>query len=190
MTLPDYMQHGLERPLGISILAVLHFIGGVLLSIAAVYGVMNSGDPRFAEALATIGVSPLLVLLAVLLLIVLSVASAIGMWIGARWGWYLGSFYYSYAIVRNILALVTIGILADSIPDADPARPLTGPGGYFAKYSIRLVISLLIYLYFFNANIRSYFRLETVSKWPAVLIQAAICIAIAVGGSAWSFAIQ
>jgi hypothetical protein len=107
------------------------------------------------------------------------------MWSGARWGWYLGSFWYAYSIVQNVNALFTVSDLFHSIAQIQPGSAPRGIGFYYAKFAIGLVLSVLLYLYFFKDNVRDYFGLLESKKWIAIAIQFFLCIDIIFAISAW-----
>lgn len=159
------------RPVGVSILAVLHFIGGILLFGAQflLFANLRAMD----ESLRSFGIPPALLIIGVMFLAILAIASAVGMWTGTKWGWWLAAFYYVYSIFRNGSALLTVVALADQLEGGS-----RGPEYYMIKYGGRVVVHLLLFLYFFKANVLEYFGMETLSKLKAVGILVGICIAI------------
>ena len=167
------------RPVGVSILAVLHFVGGILLF--GVQFLMFANLNAMEESLRTIGIPPALLIVAVMFLAVLAVASGVGMWIGSKWGWWLAAFYYVYSIFRNASALLTIVAMADELGGGT-----RGPEYYMIKHGGRIVVHFLLFLYFFKGNVLQFFRLEGLSKPKAIGILVAICIAITVAVSAIS----
>ena len=102
------------------------------------------------------------------------------MWLGKKWGWFLGAFYYAYSVVRNLNALIMIPGLLGSVPPEELAEATRGPSYYYAKHGSRVVVHALIYLYFFKRNVRDYFCLSRHRKWKAAAAQFAVCILIAV----------
>jgi hypothetical protein len=179
MSLPDYMLAGRKRPTGITILSVLHFLGVFGFAVLAFF-LVRSNDPQIRQGFANIGISFPVVVCAIALLSALAFASGIGMWCGAKWGWFLGSFYYAYSIVTNINALLSIDDILSAFPAEDTAHFRPGPAFYYGKFGFRLALSALIYLYFFKENVREYFGLQNAKKWPAVVVHFAVCIGIAV----------
>jgi hypothetical protein len=133
------------------------------------------------EPLRTFGLSPVLVAIATASLALLGVSSGIGMWVGRKWGWWLGSFYYVYSVARNASALLTISALEDEL-----AGGTRGPEYYYVKYGGRVVVHFLILLYFFRGNVLRYFALENLPKWKAVSTLIAVCAAIFVAASLFS----
>lgn len=169
------------RPTGISILAVLHILSGALgfIVIASLVAQFRQ-NPEALQFLNTLGLPPALFIFAIVLLFSLSTVSGIGMWKGKRWGWYLGSFYYLYSVVRNAITLITIPVLTRFISPEEFAEAGYGPSYYYVKYGGRVLVNLLIYLYFFKSNVREFFALAEYQKWKPVVIELWICVAIVV----------
>ena len=165
------------RPVGVSILSVLHFIGGVLLFGAQFLMFANLG--AMEESLRSIGIPPALVIIGVMFLAILMIASGVGMWIGTKWGWWLASFYYVYSVFRNGSALFTVIAMADELENSN-----RGPEYYLIKHGGRIVIHFLLILYFFKGSVLAFFGLETLSKGKAVGILVGFCIAMTVAMSA------
>lgn len=172
-----------NRPIGISILAVLHIAGGILGAIViafliAQFGKNPEAQQNFAQILAILGLPPALIIVSIILIFGLSVASGIGMWKGKKWGWYLGSFYYMYNMVRNANALVTIPLLMNSMSSDELENMSREPLYYYIKHGSRVIVSLLLYLYFFKGNVREFFSLSEQKKWKPILAELGICIGI------------
>lgn len=171
-------MQNIERPVGISILAVLLLVGGVLGTILAVFmAFLVYGNSDVEEGLATIGMPLELLIPSVALLLGLSLAAGIGMWKGRKWGWYFGSFYFLYGIARNVNALFLISGMADLISSEGGNMP-RDPSFYYVKHGVRSIFSFLIFLYFFKGNVRDFFGLTGQKKWKPVLVEVGICTAI------------
>jgi hypothetical protein len=148
-----------QRPVGVTLLAILALIGAVMLTalMGAAAVVAARGDSRIQQmsaAMAEIGIPMAVMVVGIVFLIILSWASGIGMWIGAKWGWHCGAFWYAYAIVRNFSALLTVYGTSEIFEAEASSDSSRGPEYYYLKFSARLIISFLIYLYFFKANVR------------------------------------
>jgi hypothetical protein len=167
----------LPRPVGVSILAVLHVLFGVLL-VGAQF-LMLARLSAMEDSLRAIGMPPMLLLIGVLFLSVLAIASGIGMWLGTQWGWWCATFYYVYSVFRNGSALLTVASLADQMESST-----RGPEYYIMQYGGRMVVHFLLLLYFFKGNVLEFFHLENVSKPKAIGILVGVCIAIMVFTSA------
>jgi len=167
------------RPVGVLALAVLHFGGGLLLVILQV---IFASSPR---AFSDDSVFPILIVLGFGSLGCLGVASGIGMWLGTRWGWWCGLFYYVYGVARNANAFALTTSLAEGLEEAS-----RGPGYYYARYGGRVVVHLLIGLYFFKDNVRKYFNVEGVHAGKAVGLLAAITALIFAASTAVAWMAQ
>lgn len=128
-----------KRPLPILIFAVFHVVGGIsILSMLFNSGIITG-----------------FLFFSLFFLGLLTLFSGIGMWLGKVWGWWVGAFYYLYAVARslNVLFLLKIG---------DQGIEMTGK--YYIKYGGKMLISLLILAYFFHPKVRKYFFVEGKSK--------------------------
>jgi hypothetical protein len=155
------------QPTLVAVLAVLHMIGGAWL-----LGITLYRHVQIASAGAVLSLPPHAVLLSVVFLGILALASGVGMWRGAPWGWWLATFYYCYAIARNVNALQAIAAMATELANPRQAEL------YYIKHGIRIGISGLVLVYFFRESVLSYFRMEMASKWLAIGKLAAVTIAL------------
>lgn len=159
-----------DRPVGLSILAVLHVIGGIVLF--CVQFLLWSRFEEMQQPMQAIGVPPILLLVAVMFLSLLAIASGIGMWTGARWGWWAAAFYYIYSIFRNAAALITVAQLAEHIEGA------RSPGYYVVKHTGRIIVHALILLYLMKGNVLEFFDLRSLNKAKALGLLITICASI------------
>ena len=162
-----------QRPLGLSLLAFLHFGGGAVLGVMLIvnYGkLMNPGQVA--------GVSPASVVIGTGFLSFLGMAAGIGIWMHRQWGWWLGAFYYVYSIARNASVLLLILGTVDEMQGGT-----RGPSYYIAKHAGRIAVHFLILLYFFKSNVLAYFGLEHLSKSKAISTLVGACATIGVVGS-------
>lgn len=189
----DYLA-ARTRPIGVTLLSILSLLGAVLLTLFTGFAAfaIASGDERvrkLSEAMAELGIPMPLLAVGIIFLVALAWASGIGLWIGTIWGWHCGAFWYAYAIIRNLNALVTVYLISDMHATEIQTPTSRGPEYYYFKFIARLLISFLIYLYFFKSNVREYFGLTTASKWKAVATHFGICIGLVVVGSIITFAL-
>ena len=184
MSVPDYMRQR-ERPIGVSILSVLHFISALGFFGVAVFALLWLRDPKIVEKMAASGFPVPLFIAAMVVSAILAFATTVGMWSGAPWGWYLGSFWYAYSIVVNVSALFSINGVIHSFRQDHPRFVAPGIGFYYARFTIGLVLGVLLYLYFFKDNVRDYFGLLESKKWIAVAIQFFLAIDIVFAIFAW-----
>jgi len=170
-----------ERPKGITILGWLHLIGGALMPIAIVFlAVAMNRYPEGASSLARFGFPQFLIYFGMVIIGALCLSSGIGMLKGKQWGWYLGSFYYVYSILKDTNALLLIPSMMSKLTPEEIEGMSWGPNYYMSKYGIRIVIYLLLYLYFYKKNVLQFFRLAEKPKWKAILAQVGVAVLIAV----------
>lgn len=159
----------MKRPLGISILTVLYFLGGAAMLI------MQLGfASRFSEGFGAIGVSAIAAHLAVGFLALLGLGAGYGMWTAKRWGWWLGSFYLTYSVARSANALITLhGLLENAGISSAEAAP------HFIKFTGRIIVHSLICWYFFSEGVERYFQVFGTSRLKrlAKLVGATLAVA-------------
>lgn len=165
------------RPKGVSILGWLHLIGGLLGVLFMAFFSMHPALKETTEGLREFGLAPWFVLLSILFLFTIGLGSGIGMLRGKKWGWYLGSFYYVYSVIRNVTALWTISALSTEL-EGELDSMNRGVEYYYAKHILRVLLHSAIYLYFFRSNVRVFFGTETIKMTSLILSQVGICLVI------------
>jgi hypothetical protein len=148
-----------KRPIGISILAVLYIIGGI-----GVLGIQLFMGGVLTQAFNLIGISSISAVISLLFLGILGLAAGIGMWLGKKWGWWLGAFYLMYSVARNINALIIIPNLVEQF-----GTPESGLAKYYIKHCGRIILHSLLVLYFFKSNVEVYFQVENLNVWKRFL---------------------
>lgn len=157
-----------KRPIGISILAVLGVIGGVAILVMQAFIAKHYG-----AAAEHTGVSAISMLVNLIVLGIWGLLSGIGMWIGKKWGWWLGATYISYSVLRNLNALLTISEIVAQNPDQsiDATK-------YYIKHIGRVIIHSLIACYYFKANVLEFFGYPIERRWKRILAYIGITILI------------
>lgn len=142
-----------ERPLGITILAVLAIIGGILafiggITMAAVSTMVNNPDIRdmIRDAMISVGITDVDAVLEILVT-VLIVAGAIilimglggivvgwGFWAGKQWAWIVGVIFYIVGIVISAVGMV-----------------------WSLTNVIGVIIGVVILYYLFRPNVKAWF---------------------------------
>ncbi|MDA8229572.1 MAG: hypothetical protein M0T74_18090 [Desulfitobacterium hafniense] len=155
----------MQRPIGVAIFSVLNLIGGFgLLGLQLILG------SSFGEISESMGISNRVLEMSVLFLAVIGILSGIGMWLGTKWGWWLGAFYYSYGIFRDGSTLISIlSIGEDLVIEGD-----RGIEYHIVKYAIGALLYTLVFLYFFKGNVLNHFDLSGLAKARAIGIIATI----------------
>ncbi len=124
---PDYLLIK-TRPVGVSILSALMLLSGVamagLLFFAAFFMDWKGRESQLATAAATIGAPVSMLIGSVVFLAALAIEAGFGMWQGRRWGWWLGSFWFVYAIFRNANALLKLKMMTAGMSPLELALEL------------------------------------------------------------------
>ena len=124
------MAEGKDRPLLISIIAILYFISGILCILSGIVLALGmiSVDTNLAVSSAVFG--GVAVIMGLILLVI-----AGGFWNGWRIMWYLGVIFTGIGIIVSIMALISMQLGA----------------------VISLVIYLLIMYYLFRPKVKEFF---------------------------------
>jgi hypothetical protein len=185
MKMTEYMIAARRRPIGVILLSLLALLGGLVLAGVATFAAyhLSTSDQAevIAERLAAIGLPLPLLAVGLLFLMVIGLGSGVGMWFGTQWGWYLATFGYAYAIVRNLNAIWITQRIFASMPAAEFAAMPHSPAYYYFKFAVRSVIAALILLYLFKGSVRAFFQLDGVSSWRVLAAELVGCGFIVAG---------
>lgn len=159
------------RPRGVTLLSILAFVGGVAL--VALLLILPTTEPeKFAEQLEAMATPRWLFYAGVGFLAMLSLASGVGMWIGATWGWWVATFYFVYAVVRAATVLISISEIAEAAPPEE-----FDIQNAYLKYGVRTLVNTALVAYFFRDRVMGYFGLRGFPKWKALCaVVAAVAI--------------
>lgn len=168
-----------QRPRGISILSVFHIAGGVFRALAVIYLVAQfDKNPEIQQRIAMLDLPPTLFVITTFFISSLAIASGIGMWKAKPWGWYLGSFYHLYIVASNANAFAAVAMLLDYLLPGALADMSRGLSQYGIKPG-RVIIHLLLYIYFFEGSVRNFFSIAGQEKWKPIFAQIGIYASIA-----------
>lgn len=144
----------MKRPVGITILALLYFVGGLgLLALQVVF------HRQLAEGLGSIGATAVVAFLGIFFLAAIGIAAGIGMWLGKSWGWWLGAFYLTYSVARSISALITLPGLLEAAGESAASG-----AKHYVKFGGRIVVHSAICWYFFTPKVEAYFGVAAISR--------------------------
>ncbi|MCX6708020.1 MAG: hypothetical protein NTW67_00005 [Candidatus Woesearchaeota archaeon] len=162
-----------QRPILISILAVLSIIGGILLAI--LLPVFILAKDAMAEGLALFEIPFWFLIFSLLFLTALSLAGGIGMWKGTKWGWWLAQFSFVFDIFRRLFALINTMAITDEVPTKMYLR------------AIGAIVNILFIWYFFKPDVLAYFNMQKIKKIKAMLIIIGINIAFVIISTALAY---
>ncbi len=161
---PDWsaiLAAGKTKPLGITLLTILHVIGSI--AIVPVFLMLFSKKGEMAVGLEGLPFTTTDIFAGLLLVAVLTVGSALGMYLGRQWGWWLASYYYVHSAVQKTFAFVTTFQMANQL-GASEAEIQT----LAVKTFPRVIVKLLILFYLFRPQVWEYFEIAKIRKWVAL----------------------
>lgn len=144
----------MKRPVGITVLAVLYFLGGL-----ALIGMQVVFWRQLAEGLGSIGVSAVVGQLGIFFLAALGLAAGTGMWLARSWGWWLGAFYLTYSVARSVSALIALPGLLEAAGES-----AANGAKHYVKFGGRIVVHSAICWYFFTPKVEAYFGVAAISR--------------------------
>jgi len=157
-----------RRPTGIALLAgLLALLGLVLLLLLPV--ILWAGDN--AQWSARTGVPIALLLTLGAFAAAMFLATAVGLWFGKPWAWWLAAWYYVSGVLGNAFQLLSIPVFLQTGRYASFEEPLL-------KHSVRLAFDLSIVLYLFRPHVKQFFGLQAIRPWRTVTIMAGITLVL------------
>jgi len=177
------MGIGKARPIGITLLSVWYVFSGIssLLLQIPIFATLLQSSPDAAAVLSAVGIQPFSDPLVASLVSAVILAAGIGVWMGYRWGWYVGSFYCFYFMVGGIE-----GIL-ESIVSWNIYYKDTIPNGVIGDVIFQLikigsafVIPLIIYIYYYRRAVKEYFNVADVNNLSVIFKHIGILLAFSI----------
>ncbi|MDQ0492996.1 hypothetical protein [Paenibacillus brasilensis] len=148
-----------ERPLGVSIAAILLIFNGALLLVTQLL-TLNALN----EASTLVGICRSMFQGFIALLGLAGTTAGVGMLFGKKWAWWLAVFYFTYETMRYACAILFI-------PDVPPVL-----GGvqlssalYYIKYGMRIIWNLSFTLFMCHSKVPGFFQTNEVNKWRACI---------------------
>ncbi|MDZ4780530.1 MAG: hypothetical protein SGJ19_09785 [Planctomycetia bacterium] len=122
-----------------------------------------------------IGVPPELEFVSVTFLALLTLASGVGMWRGAQWGWWCSAFYFMYGVFRNASAALMFLAYAEQVDGPrDPELAVL-------KHCFRVLLHSLVFSYFMRPHVLAFFDLQELNKRAAFWKIVGLCLTISAG---------
>ncbi|URJ46522.3 hypothetical protein MF628_001067 [Paenibacillus polymyxa] len=157
----DYVTNVVfERPLGVSISAILLIFNGALLLVTQLL-TLNALN----EASTLVGICRGMFQGFIALLGLAGTTAGVGMLFGKKWAWWLAVFYFTYETMHYTCAILFI-------PDVPPTL-----GGvqlntalYYVKYGMRIIWNLLFTLFMCRSKVTGFFQTSESSKWRACIV--------------------
>ena len=149
-----------DRPIGIVLLALVHLANALSIAGNRVFILVKvysaSQGPITISAFSA---SYKVMLFGEVLIVVVAITSAVGLFVGAKWGWWLAAFHWTWRIAREVLIPLSALILTGLSNNAETEVTLD-----FAEMFVPVILQSLLLLYLFKENVLEFFRFDSLSK--------------------------
>ena len=135
-----------KRPIGVTIIAILIIIGGILLLLAGI-GVIAVGSLFISQI---IGLGFVIIGAIILAVGIGYIVVSYGLLKGKRWSWTITMVLLFIGIAINVVSIIIFGYLTF---DTDTSSFLTSNSGSIAG----IIISVIILYYLYRPHVKSYF---------------------------------
>jgi len=162
----------LRRPIGVAILSILTGILGLLLLAAFVVLVVNWRENN--EFALNQRIAPSLFWLLIGQSVVMAFVASVGMWRGAKWGWWIACCGMVLFVINNV-ALAVMANLSDGAPSVSTFTSVDS-----LKYVVRGIVFAMVLAYWLRTRVRKYFRVEKTSRMKAVVLVTVYGIGITI----------
>jgi hypothetical protein len=135
-----------KRPTGVTIIAILIIIGGILLLLAGIAGVVV-GSLSISQ---TIGLGFVIIGAIILAVGIGYLVVSYGLLKGKRWSWTITVVLLFIGIAINVVSIIIFGYFTF---DTDTSSFLTTNSGSIAG----IIISVIILYYLYRPHVKSYF---------------------------------
>ncbi len=135
-----------KRPIGVTIIAILIIIGGILLLLAGIAGVAV-GSLSISQ---TIGLGFVIIGAIILAVGIGYLVVSYGLLKGKKWSWTITVVLLFIGIVINVVSIIIFGYFTF---DTDTSSFLTTNSGSIAG----IIISVIILYYLYRPHVKSYF---------------------------------
>ena len=135
-----------KRPIGVTIIAILIIIGGILLLLAGI-GVIAVGSLFISQI---IGLGFVIIGAIILAVGIGYIVVSYGLLKGKRWSWTITMVLLFIGIAINVVSIIIFGYFTF---DTDTSSFLTSNSGSIAG----IIISVIILYYLYRPHVKSYF---------------------------------
>lgn len=153
---PGGGQVASTRPPGLAALAFVFLVSAAVMF----YNAATLGVSTGAEALETLGVSIVSLRVTAGFMALLALGSAVGLWRGRPWGWYLAGVWLFYAAARSIDVLLQID---DVVGAAAGVEALVAQ--VKLKHGARIVVQGFLYLYLTRPRVEAFTGVAGLPRW-------------------------
>ena len=140
-----------NRPLGVTIIAILIIIGGIALLIGgllfiAFAGILSSTENSSNNSIGIASLISIPLSLGMVILGIIYLVVSYGLLKGKGWAWIITIVVTIIGLIIQIISAIITGLVSSSIDAA------------LASHFIGIIISGVIIFYLYTPNVRTYFR--------------------------------
>jgi hypothetical protein len=140
-----------NRPLGVTIIAILIIIGGIALLIGgllfiAFAGILSSTENSSNNSIGIASLISIPLSLGMVILGIIYLVVSYGLLKGKGWAWIITIVVTIIGLIIQIISAIITGVVSSSIDAA------------LASHFIGIIISGVIIFYLYTPNVRTYFR--------------------------------
>ncbi len=149
-----------KRPIGVIILAGLHFLGGLVLSLMLVGFLSEAFARDFGGVVLFFAVFTTVAVIAV------NIGGGGGMLMGRKWGWFLSFLVLTFLFFQQLQSFIMVPIM-------EQVRPAKEVNAAISSLVIMFVVLLFIGYYYFKRNVAEFFDMDRPTRtrlavWSAV----------------------
>ncbi len=162
-----------KRPIGVIILAGLHLLGGVAITVSLAMSLRESPAKLFE------GMAPVFAVFTFALTGAFNMGAGAGLLMGRKWGWVLSFFFLSLMLLRNLTKVFLVPVMAQ-------LKPASEIDAAYSSFAIVILVQGLIMLYYFKSNVAEFFDLERnvrirLAIWTVVAALVYLALNIVIG---------
>ena len=154
-----------RRPIGAALFSIATFLGSVAVLLLALFaGPLGILDGQVGPVVAIQAGAAAIGLF--------GLVTAIGMWSGTRWGWYLTTFGIVFGIVNDLVILASTSVMAAEAPSM-------ALDGFFLGRLLRHAIYALILLYFFRSKVEVFYDVRGTARgkrFLGLVVASFLCV--------------
>ena len=103
-----------------------------------------------------------------------------GLWLGKRWGWWIASFYYVWAVLGVVADFMLMPFHAHRLDTESLVVSVLGK-------VMQLVIHALLLVYLLKPNVRAFYRLQSLRVDRALILMVVIAVMLLAVTFYWTF---
>jgi|GEM_PF-5766060 len=149
-----------KRPIGVIILAGLHFLAGLVMTLMLVNFLSEAFASDFGGLVLFFAVFTTVAVIAV------NFCAGAGMLMGRKWGWALSFTVVAFLVLQQLQGLLMVPVM-------EQVRPAKEVNAAISSLVIVVLLLLFIGYYYFRRNVAEFFEMDAAGRtrlavWSAV----------------------